>query len=96
MTDEQKLKCGEILRHYGEAHQQEKSIEEMAELISAIKHGDRENYIEELADCMVMNEQLFQALSFEEQQRCFVTIHDKISRQLKRIKEDKTNGNVRE
>lgn len=96
MTDEQKLNCGEILRYYGEAHQQEKSIEEMAELISAIKHGDRENYIEELADCMVMNEQLFQALTFEEQQRCIVVVHEKIARQLKRIKEDKTNGNVRE
>ena len=88
MTDEQKLSCGEILRYYGEEHQQEKSIEEMAELISAIKHGDRENYIEELADVQVMIEQLVQALSFEEQQRCFVTIHEKISRQLKRIKEE--------
>ena len=62
MTDEQKLSCGEILRYYGEEHQQEKAIEEMAELISAIKHKDRSNYVEELADCMVMNEQLFQAL----------------------------------
>ena len=87
MTDELRLQAGEILRFYGEAHQQEKSIEEMAELISAIKHGDRKNYIEELADCIVMNEQLFQALSFEEQQACIVTIHEKISRQLKRIKE---------
>lgn len=87
MTDEQKLSCGEILRYYGEEHQQEKSIEEMAELISAIKHKDRTNYIEELADCIVMNEQLFQALSFEEQQACIVTIHEKISRQLQRIKE---------
>lgn len=87
MTDEQKLNCGEILRYYGEAHQQEKSIEEMAELISAIKHKDRTNYIEELADCIVMNEQLFQALSFEEQQACIVTIHEKIQRQLQRIKE---------
>ena len=88
MTDEQKLNCGEILRYYGEEHQQEKSIEEMAELISAIKHKDRENYIEELADCMVMNEQLFQALSFEEQQKCIVVVHDKIERQLRRIKEE--------
>ena len=88
MTDEQKLSCGEILRYYGEEHQQEKSIEEMAELISAIKHGDRENYIEELADVQVMIEQLVQALSFEEQQRCIVVVHEKIARQLRRIKEE--------
>lgn len=88
MTDEQKLNCGEILRYYGEAHQQEKSIEEMAELIFAIKHGDRENYIEELADVQVMIEQLVQALSFEEQARCIVVVHEKIARQLRRIKEE--------
>ena len=88
MTDEQKLQCGEILRYYGEEHQQEKSIEEMAELISAIKHGDRENYIEELADVQVMIEQLVQALSFEEQQECIVVVHEKIARQLRRIKEE--------
>ena len=96
MTDELRLQAGEILRYYGEAHQQEKSIEEMAELISAIKHGDRPNYVEELADVQVMIEQLYQALSFEEKQVYIVTIHEKISRQLERIKEDKTNGNVRQ
>lgn len=85
MTDEQKLQCGEILRYYGEDHQQEKAIEEMAELISAIKHKDRRNYIEELADVQVMIEQLFQALDFEEQQRYIVTMYYKIERQLERI-----------
>ena len=89
MTDEQKLSCGEILRYYGEEHQQEKAIEEMAELISAIKHKDRSNYVEELADCMVMNEQLFQALSFEEQQKYIVTIHNKIDRQIDRIHKER-------
>lgn len=87
MNDELRFQCGEILHHYGEAHQQEKAIEEMAELISAIKHGDRDNYVEELADVQVMIEQLFQALSFKEQQKCIVTVHNKISRQLTRIKE---------
>lgn len=50
MTDEMRFLCGDILNRYGEAHQQEKSIEKMAELISAIKHHDRPNYIEKLAD----------------------------------------------
>ena len=88
MTDELRMQAGEILRYYGEAHQQEKSIEEMAELISAIKHGDRPNYVVELADCSVMLEQLYQALSFEEKQVFIVTIHEKISRQLERIKHE--------
>lgn len=85
MNDELRFQAGIILKHYGEVHQHEKAIEEMAELITAIKHGDRENYVEELADVQVMVEQLFQALSFEEQQRYIVTIHNKINRQLERI-----------
>lgn len=91
MNDELRFKCGEILKHYGEEHQQEKAIEEMAELISAIKHNDRKNYIDELADVSIMVEQLFQALSFEEQQKFIVTIHNKIDRQLRRIKEGENN-----
>lgn len=91
MNDELRFQCGEILHHYGEVHQQEKAIEEMAELIIAIKHGDRENYVEELADVSIMVEQLFQALSFEEQQKFIVTIHNKINRQLRRIKEGENN-----
>lgn len=88
MTDKNKEACCYILEYYGEKHQQEKAIEEMAELITAIKHGDRENYVEELADVQVMIEQLFQALSFEEQQKYIVTIHNKISRQLARIHDE--------
>lgn len=91
MNDELRFKCGEILHHYGEEHQKEKAIEEMAELITAIKHGDRENYVEELADVQVMIEQLFQALSSKEQQKCIVTVHNKIDRQIRRIKEGENN-----
>lgn len=91
MNDELRFQAGEILKHYGEQHQQEKAIEEMAELITAIKHGDRDNYVEELADVQVMIEQLFQALSFEEQQKFIVTVHNKISRQLERIQGGRDN-----
>lgn len=89
MNDELRFQCGEILKHYGEEHQQEKAIEEMAELISAIKHNDRKNYIDELADVSIMVEQLFQALSFEEQQKYIVTIHNKIDRQIDRINKER-------
>ena len=85
MTDEMKVMCNDILKHYGEVHQQEKAIEEMAELISAIKHNDRKNYIEELADCGVMLEQLYQALSFDEQAEYIKVQHFKIFRQKERI-----------
>ena len=88
MTDELRFQAGVILHHYGEEHQQEKAIEEMAELISAIKHRDRSNYVEELADVQVMVEQLYQALTFEEQQTFLLTIHDKINRQLRRIENE--------
>lgn len=91
MDDISRFQCGEILKHYGEEHQQEKAIEEMAELITAIKHEDRSNYVEELADVQVMIEQLFQALSFEEQQQYIVTIHNKIDRQLERIEKGENN-----
>jgi len=90
LNDELRAQAGEILHHYGEAHQQEKAIEEMAELITAIKHGDRDNYVEELADVQVMIEQLFQALSFKEQQKYIVTIHNKIDRQIDRINRERT------
>jgi NTP pyrophosphatase (non-canonical NTP hydrolase) len=85
MTDEMRFLCGDILKYYGEQHQQEKSIEEMAELISAIKHGDRKNYIEELADVGVMLEQLVQALSLEERATFIKTQNSKILRQKERI-----------
>ena len=85
MTDEMRFLCGDILNHYGEQHQQEKAIEEMAELISAIKHKDRANYIEELADAGVMLEQLVQALSLEEKATYIKTQNNKILRQKERI-----------
>ena len=94
MNDELRFQCGEILKHYGEEHQQEKAIEEMAELIAAIKHEDRSNYVEELADVQVMIEQLFQALSFKEQQQFIVTIHNKIDRQINRIHKEKAEEMV--
>lgn len=86
MTDEMRFLCSDILRYYGEEHQQEKSIEEMAELISAIKHNDRANYIEELADVGVMLEQLYQSLSLEEKATFIKTQNNKILRQIERIK----------
>lgn len=92
MTDELREKTKDILNYYGEIHQQEKAIEEMGELICAIKHGDRKNYVEELADVLVMITQLEQALNFEEHNKFIVTVHEKVERQLSRIKRNGKNG----
>lgn len=63
MTDEQKAKCHKIADHYGEEHQMLKAVEEMAELTQAImKYLDNpaewNALIEELADVLIMTEQL--------------------------------------
>lgn len=88
MTDEMKTLCADILEHYGEDHQQEKMKEEMNELVEAMKNGDRKNYIEELADVSVVLEQLYQALSFEEQADFIKIQHYKVLRQIYRISKE--------
>lgn len=71
MTDEQKAKCHKIADHYGENHQMLKAVEEMAELTRAIvrfevnesaDYMEWESYVEELADVMIMIEQLVHCL----------------------------------
>lgn len=86
MTDEIKILCNDILKHYGVEHQKEKIIEEMGELIVAIKHHDEVNYVEELADVGVMLEQLYQALPFEKQAEFIKVQNSKVLRQIERIK----------
>ena len=71
MTDENRMKCKSILNYYGEESQKRKIIEEMAELIVAILHGDHDNYIEELADTSIVN--------------FLKTQNNKLNRQLGRI-----------
>ena len=50
--------CVEIFNHYGESKQLLQMIQECSELIKAITKGDRENFIEELADVQVMIDQI--------------------------------------
>lgn len=92
MTDLQKEKCFEILKHYGFEHQREILVEELAELIQAVSKAKRNNtrvssnFIEELADVSIMLEQMQQALTADEYIE-FLTIQNrKIERQLARIK----------
>jgi NTP pyrophosphatase (non-canonical NTP hydrolase) len=50
--------CVDIFNHFGESKQLLQLIQECSELIKAITKGDRENFIEELADVSVMIDQI--------------------------------------
>lgn len=102
MTDEQKAKCHEIADHYGEEHQMLKAVEEMAELTQAIiKYLDDpakwNDLIEELADVLIMVEQLdyltqkwVAPLGYEHLSDVGHRISIKLDRQLKR-KDDESD-----
>lgn len=90
-----------IAEHYGFDAQTEKAIEEMAELIVAIKNlkkvdGNEAdylvNFVEELADVKIMIEQLCYLNDKDMPDDCDLKtgpeIEFKIKRQLKRIKEE--------
>lgn len=90
-----------IAEHYGFDAQAEKAIEEMAELIVAIKHlkkldGNEADYlvyfVEELADVKIMIDQLCYLNDKDMPEECDLdtkgNIEFKIKRQLKRIKEE--------
>lgn len=55
-----------IADHYGKEHQTIKTMEELAELIQALAREDVENIKEELADVMVMLEQIKYLYGFSE------------------------------
>lgn len=90
-----------IADHYGFDAQAEKTIEEMAELIVAIKHlkkldGNEADYlvyfVEELSDVKIMIDQLFYLNDKDMPDDCDLKtepeIEFKIERQLKRIAEE--------
>ena len=53
-----KVELIQIIAYYGEKHQKNKAIEELLELASAIYGNDKENVIEEIADVLIMIEQM--------------------------------------
>ena len=53
-----KVELIQIIAYYGEKHQKNKAIEELLELASAIYDNDKENVIEEIADVLIMIEQM--------------------------------------
>lgn len=82
-----------IANHYGLRYQAEKAIEEMAELMVAIKHQDNMNplssslpFIEELADVKIMIDQLYYLT--DRGGNVKRAIDWKLNRQIKRIEEE--------
>lgn len=88
MNDKQKSICRRILDHYGVFSQKIKTVEECAELITAILHNmeDRVNeaaVIDELADVSIMLEQMIAVYG---RQKVDSRIDAKLRRQQDRIK----------
>lgn len=97
MTEEQKAICHKIADYYGTEHQAVKAIEEMAELQKELAKftigdgGDIDSIVEELADVMIMIEQM---------RYCFdtdgvwirETIRAKLGRQINRMKASEEGG----
>ena len=73
-----------ILNIYGEEAQAKKVIEELAELQRAIVREDVDNIHEEIADVLIMLEQLM-AFEVIDTKKIDEIIESKIERELKRI-----------
>ena len=77
-----------IFNTYGKSHQVSKLLEEVGEFIETVINGDKENMVQEMADCRVMLKQ-FQYYYGIEDKEIEEVMKYKIDRQLERIKEGK-------
>ena len=77
-----------IFNTYGKSHQVSKLLEEVGEFIETVINGDKENMVQEMADCMVMLKQ-FQYYYGITDEEIIKVMKEKIDRQLERIKEGK-------
>lgn len=99
MTNDQKQKCKFIADNYGTAKQEIQAVQELSELICLLtrrpeqrKQMDfREDLKGEIADCMIMIEQLQQIHGISDGE-IVNTVNYKLARQLHRIEreEEKT------
>lgn len=67
-------KLEKIFNHYGYNNQRKKLIEECSELIRAIIRDDDENFVEELADVVILTEQILN--HFEKYKEKFIKIKE--------------------
>ena len=80
-----------IFNTYGKSHQVSKLLEEVGEFIETVINGDKENMVQEMADCMVMLKQ-FQYYYGITDEEIINNMQFKIKRQLERIKNEKSNN----
>lgn len=69
MTEVRRKLLGEAIAHWGPAHQAEKAVEELAELIRAVARDDVDNIAEEIADVRIMIDQLEMIYGIEDRSR---------------------------
>ena len=77
-----------IFNTYGKSHQVSKLLEEVGEFIETVINEDKENMVQEMADCFVMLKQ-FQYYYGITDEEIINNMQFKIKRQLERIKEGK-------
>lgn len=80
-----------IFNTYGKSHQVSKLLEEVGEFIETVMNEDKENMVQEMADCMVMLKQ-FQYYYGITDEEIINNMQFKIKRQLERIKNEKSNN----
>lgn len=101
MNELQKKKCGEIAAHYGQKKQEIQAVQEFTELnLLLTKRPDqrkkmnfREEVKGEIADCLIMIEQLQQIHGISDGE-LINTVEFKLARQIRRIESEVKNGNV--
>ena len=91
MTRGQKTKCRRIAEHYGRKNQERQAVSELCELMYVLtrrleqRQADWQNdLLDEMADCLVMIEQL-RALHSIEDEELTDRVNFKLNRQLERI-----------
>ena len=80
-----------IFNTYGKSHQVSKLLEEVGEFIETVINDDKENMVQEMADCMVMLKQ-FQYYYGITDEEIINNMQFKIKRQLERIENEKSNN----
>lgn len=83
-----------IFDHYGITSQYTKTMEELGELIKAMATGTEEDVVTEIADVLIMIEQLIQGTGIKDKVNAEIIF--KISRQMHRIKaqEDRSTASM--
>ena len=80
-----------IFNTYGKSHQVSKLLEEVGEFIETVINDDKENMVQEMADCMVMLKQ-FQYYYGITDEEIINNMQFKIKRQLERIENEESNN----